>query len=72
MAMAMAMASAISLCFVALFALRSSFFVLTVAATSDNPEFVVELDRSNFTNFVSKLDFLIVSFYTPRYTDLSA
>ncbi|XP_023535802.1 protein disulfide-isomerase-like [Cucurbita pepo subsp. pepo] len=66
MAMAMAMASAISLCFVALFALRSSFFVLTVAATSDNPEFVVELDRSNFTNFVSKLDFLIVSFYTPR------
>lgn len=70
--MAMTMASTISLCFVTLFALHSSFFVLTVSGTSDSQEFVVELDHSNFTDFVSKLDFLIVSFYTLGYADLSA
>uniref|UniRef100_A0A0A0L1V6 protein disulfide-isomerase n=1 Tax=Cucumis sativus TaxID=3659 RepID=A0A0A0L1V6_CUCSA len=61
----MAMSSAISLCFVFLFALHSSLLLLTVAGTSDSQEFVVELDHSNFTHFVTNLDFLIVSFYSP-------
>ncbi|XP_022138717.1 protein disulfide-isomerase-like [Momordica charantia] len=66
--MAMAMASSISLCFFTLFALHSSFLILahSVAGASEPEEFVVALDHSNFTDFVSKLDFLIVSFYTPR------
>lgn len=69
---AMAMASSISLFFFTLFALRSSFLAHSVAGASESEDFVVELDHSNFTDFVSKLDFLIVSFYTPGYTDLSA
>ncbi|KAB1221079.1 Protein disulfide-isomerase [Morella rubra] len=60
------MASRVSICFfVFVLCLFASFFTKIGAEESESKEFVLTLDSSNFTDTVSKHDFIVVEFYAP-------
>lgn len=62
------MASRVSICFyVFVLCLFASFFTKIGAEESESKEFVLTLDSSNFTDTVSKHDFIVVEFYAPWY-----
>jgi protein disulfide-isomerase A1 len=48
-----------------IFALILSSFTSIFADESESKEFVLTLDRSNFTDTISKHDFIVVEFYAP-------
>jgi len=58
------MASRVSICF---FVLALSIFAFTKigAEETESKEFVLTLDHSNFSDIVSKHDFIVVEFYAP-------
>jgi protein disulfide-isomerase A1 len=62
------MASRVSICFV-VFAvcLFASSLTRIGAEDSESKEFVLTLDHSNFSDTVSKHDFIVVEFYAPWY-----
>lgn len=64
------MASRVSICFV-VFAVCLFVSSLTrigaEESESESKEFVLTLDRSNFSETVSKHDFIVVEFYAPWY-----
>lgn len=53
--------------FVVVFGLVASAFTGIYAEESESKEFVLNLDHSNFSDTVSKLDFVVVEFYAPWY-----
>ena len=64
-----AMAIRVSICFF-LFALTifaSSSFTRISAEEAESKEFVLTLDHTNFSDIVSKQDFIVVEFYAPWY-----
>lgn len=64
----MAMASRVSFpLFIVVFGLVASVFTGIYAEESESKEFVLTLDHSNFSDAVSKLDFVVVEFYAPWY-----
>lgn len=67
---AMTMASRVSLSsFLVVFCLLALALtgIYAEGEESKSKEFVVSLDQSNFTDFVSKHDFIVVEFYAPWY-----
>ncbi|KAF3446999.1 hypothetical protein FNV43_RR12179 [Rhamnella rubrinervis] len=64
----MTVASRVSLCsFLVVFCFLASALagIYAEGEESEPKEFVVSLDQSNFTDFVSKHDFIVVEFYAP-------
>lgn len=49
----------------ALAAIVCSLSVISAEESSESKEFVLTLDHSNFTDTVSKHDFIVVEFYAP-------
>ncbi|KAK8552569.1 hypothetical protein V6N12_041155 [Hibiscus sabdariffa] len=58
------MAKTVSVLFV-LAAIACSLTAISAEETVDSKEFVLTLDHSNFTDIVSKHDFIVVEFYAP-------
>lgn len=64
------MASRVSICFVVFAVCLFASSLTRIGAEeseSESKEFVLTLDRSNFSETVSKHDFIVVEFYAPWY-----
>ena len=52
------------------FVILSSIVFLISSASEEGKEYVLTLDRSNFSEIVSKHNFIVVEFYAPWYISL--
>ncbi|XP_061359958.1 protein disulfide-isomerase-like [Gastrolobium bilobum] len=59
------MAGRVSICFLFVFSLSLLVFQISADESADAKEFVLTLDHSNFSDTVSKHNFIVVEFYAP-------